>query len=243
MTLHRRQLPIASPCQAFEGTPASESTPAFCTRCDKHVHDLSRLTEPQVVELLARHVDERLCVSYRTRTDGTIALRRPPPRLAPATFALSLAGCAGHLADEPADAKGCVDPAGYGIDCPPQSRLGLAVIPDSVGPTIDEENVDDGATLDDAELVQDGEIWGGIQVSAGDLPTFQEVVDGRPVPTSDATAASTSDERVGDRGIERGDIMVAGGIDAPSASFQRRIRREAKRIARREARTERRRGD
>src|ERR1043165_9567421 len=99
MSLNRRQLPIASPCQEFVGRQATATEPAFCTRCEKSVHDLTRMTEAQVITLLAKNLGGRVCVSYRARADGAIALRPTPSRLAPAAIAVSLAGCAGHVSE------------------------------------------------------------------------------------------------------------------------------------------------
>lgn len=131
----RRQLPILSACQQFVGRSATDDEPAYCTNCSKHVHDLSRMKEREVIGLLARHLGERVCISYRSRADGTIALRATPSRFAPVALAVALAGCAGHVSDGDDVAKtDCVDAAGYEVPCPSVARVGIVAMPDTVAP-------------------------------------------------------------------------------------------------------------
>jgi hypothetical protein len=228
VSLHRRQLPIASPCERFEGTEASADRAAFCTRCDKHVHDLSRLSEPEVVNLLARHRDREICISYRARTDGTIALRKPAPRLAPAAMALSLAGCAGHLTEAESSASGCVDAAGYQVECPPTSRLGMAVIPDAATAIDPAQLEDDEATIpagvDIGELdIDTATVRGG--VFGGDIavdPQALEPVTPEPVPIP------TTDDG----------LHATAGVYLPAheGKLARQVKRESRRIERQERR-------
>lgn len=102
--LHRFQLPVISQCDAFVGREATDDAPGHCTHCAKDVHDLSRMTEDEVVALIARTGGD-LCVSYRVREDGMIELRQRRPRLAPAVLTLALTGCAGHFGEPMDDAE------------------------------------------------------------------------------------------------------------------------------------------
>jgi hypothetical protein len=220
VSLHRRQLPIASPCERFEGTEATADRAAFCTRCDKHVHDLSRLTEPEVVDLLARHLGREVCVSYRARPDGTIALRKPASRVAPAAMALALAGCAGHLTDADTRASDCVDAQGYDIECPPDPRLGMAVIPEQtdapdpahVAAELESDDLDP-AYLESIDAVRGG--ISGVVIEA-EVPTVPEP---GPVPS-----------------VYEGDSEMMGKMITVDRPLSRKVERQAKRIERRERR-------
>lgn len=142
--LHRRQLPVISPCDEFVGREATDTDDAFCTRCAKAVHDLSRLREDEVRALVARTGGD-LCVSYRVRDDGTVELRPPRRPLAPVALALALAGCAGHVGDGDAPVwDDCEDAGGYRVPCPPRAADGRTGIPggDAAAP----EGTDDDDT-------------------------------------------------------------------------------------------------
>lgn len=115
--LHRRQLPVISACDEFVGREATDHAPAHCTHCAKDVHDLSRLTEDEVIALIARRGGD-LCVSYRVRDDGSIELRSRRPRFAPVTLALALTGCAGHLGEAAAENDERIEALGAGEGCP-----------------------------------------------------------------------------------------------------------------------------
>lgn len=128
--LHRRQLPVISPCDDFAGREATDDAPAWCTHCTKHVHDLSRLREDEVLALVTRSGGD-LCVSYRTRADGSIELRPPRRPLVPAVLAIALAGCAGHLGELEPMASDCVDASGVEMPCPPWAAHGGPTIPDA----------------------------------------------------------------------------------------------------------------
>jgi hypothetical protein len=127
--LHRRQLPVVSPCDEFVGREAIGNEPAYCTRCAKTVHDLSGMREREVIALLRKTIGQDVCISYRTREDGSIQLRPERRSLAPLGLALSLAGCAGHLDESAMDTGDCRDAAGLEVPCPP-SRFGDAVVPE-----------------------------------------------------------------------------------------------------------------
>ncbi len=224
----KRQLPIASPCRAFAGRPATADAPAFCTNCDKAVHDLSRLSEDEVVTLLARHRKTGLCVSYRTRPDGTIRLRAPAPRFAPAALAVSLAGCAGHMPDAERSAQSeCIDADGYAVVCPPKPRLADAVIPE-------DEPVEPAVQPSEAGVVPP-------------LSPFVEPIETDPARGFVAVEAPVGDPEVDDPdvddvvGIMEVDVEVEPlGKPRIDPKLARRIAREEKRLAREERREARR---
>lgn len=225
MGLHRRQLPIASPCERFEGTEATADRAAFCTRCDKHVHDLSRLTEPQVVDLLARNVGREVCVSYRTRPDGTIALRKPVSPMAPAAIALAMTGCAGHLATPELIPDDCVDAAGYHVECPPGVRLDMAVIPDHTQLSAAPAHADapaEAAEDFDADLGSMPTMRGGVGGVLVHEPAQQPAPEPVPGPAEDVIA-------------EEGEWM-GGLVQDDDGPLSRKVKREARRIERRERR-------
>ncbi|HWB80361.1 MAG TPA: hypothetical protein VG755_35595 [Nannocystaceae bacterium] len=238
MALHRRQLPIVSPCDGFEGREATDREPAFCTRCAKPVHDLSRLTEREVVTLLARHVGGGLCLSYRTRDDGAIVTRAAPPsRLAPAVIAASLAGCAGHLGDAEARARDCLDADGYRVDCPPQPRLDQPVIPDAIADDRDDDEVPAAPTeiagVEPGELIEvQGTMSRGLVVV--------EAVAAPPPPPAVGVVATAPSQRLGP---VRGGISLGGTGPYTEKDLSPRVRRELRRIERRERRRARRERD
>jgi hypothetical protein len=111
--MHRLHLPIANPCHAdWSAMDRAEGERRFCSQCDKHVHDLSAMTEPQARVLLSAPRTERLCVRYRTGSEGDIRFRvrsapAPLPRRVMATVRTAMA--AGLLATL-AGSSGCTDP-------------------------------------------------------------------------------------------------------------------------------------
>lgn len=234
MGLTRRQLPIASPCQEFVGRRATATEPAFCSRCEKSVHDLSRLSEQEVITLLARNIGGRVCVSYRVNAEGKIATRPNPPRFAPAALAVSLAGCAGHLSDADRIASSeCIDDAGYGTECPPRPRLADAVIPDATDPTAVEPHA---ITPDASDPTATKTIDMGARDVVGELPV---PLGSNPAPLYPDVAQEVDY----DGGIEVPDeatVVRTAGEPMMSAELTRRVHREAKRLERREARKQKR---
>lgn len=65
----------------------------FCHGCDKKVHDLSSMTEPEAKSVLNLHAGKRICVSYAQDSGGNIRFRKPA---AVAAFALAVAACTPH---------------------------------------------------------------------------------------------------------------------------------------------------
>jgi hypothetical protein len=218
VALHRRQLPIASPCLGFEGHAATATAPAFCTRCDKPVHDLSRLSEPEVIGVLAQHVGRELCIAYRTRADGAVVTRATPSRLGPAALAASLSGCAGHLAEAQTQAQDCVDVDGYHVACPPRPRLDQPVIPEAEAP--DEPPADE--TMIEGGVVdgQPGGVVGGVTVGVVAMESIESQYQ-----------VAGADQN----------LPFAVGVFAPSIDVDREITRKVARELRRLARREKRR--
>lgn len=100
------EIRIPEPCgESWEGmTP--EDRGRFCSSCQKTVHDLSAMSEPEAKALLRSGKD--ICVSYLSDKAGTVRFR-PEPKLVPlsrlrrtapaataAGLALALAACAPH---------------------------------------------------------------------------------------------------------------------------------------------------
>lgn len=88
--MHRRRLPLLDPCRS----PDPPENSAFCTACEKQVHDLSAMTEAQARRFLRRHAGERMCVRYVTNVSGTVRFRATPPVLGAIAFLFAVSGCA-----------------------------------------------------------------------------------------------------------------------------------------------------
>src|SRR5688572_11014116 len=84
--MHRDQLRIQDPCHADWGSMTGDQARRHCAPCDKHVHDLSAMTERDAARLVASARD--LCVRYAARPDGSV-IHAPVRRL---PRALALAG-------------------------------------------------------------------------------------------------------------------------------------------------------
>jgi hypothetical protein len=79
----RLHLPIANPCHEDWDGMTRDGARRFCQSCDKHVHDLSDMSEAEGMALLSRPRDRQLCVRYRAAADGTVLFRpesTPAPR-------------------------------------------------------------------------------------------------------------------------------------------------------------------
>jgi len=79
--MRRHELPIDEPCLEDWDTMEGNALRRFCRKCDKHVHNLSAMTEPQARALLRRAPG--ICVNYASTTDGQVlfAKRRAVVRL------------------------------------------------------------------------------------------------------------------------------------------------------------------
>ena len=100
---------VDEPCHEDWGAMRPEGTKRFCDRCDKHVHDLSALTEAEAQAVLATGDAARVCVRYLVDVEGAIVFRkpapivpvaalrrRPQPIVRAAAMALALAACTPH---------------------------------------------------------------------------------------------------------------------------------------------------
>ena len=96
---------IPEPCsEDWQGmTPAQRGR--FCAACQKHVHDLSAMTEREANALLGSGQD--ICVSYLSDSSGAVRFRPQPvvpasrlvrraSAVTAAGFGLALAACAPH---------------------------------------------------------------------------------------------------------------------------------------------------
>ncbi|MCA9495069.1 MAG: hypothetical protein KC621_34310, partial [Myxococcales bacterium] len=76
--MHRDQLRIADPCHEDWSAMTGDPCRRHCASCDKHVHDLSAMTERAARQLVASSTD--LCVRYAVRSDGSV-VHAPSGRL------------------------------------------------------------------------------------------------------------------------------------------------------------------
>ena len=84
--MNETEAPIRTPCSADWESMEGDEERRFCTTCNKHVHDLSAMTEDQARAVVAR---DGVCVRYRCDPDtGDLQHRRPR------TFAVRLATAA-----------------------------------------------------------------------------------------------------------------------------------------------------
>lgn len=111
-------VPIADPCHADWDSMDVQGARRFCEQCDKHVHDLSSMTQTEAASLVASRGKNRLCVRYRVKADGTIRFVPRSPNLVPAAslsrprasrvaglgsaaaLTLAVAACTPHARDE-----------------------------------------------------------------------------------------------------------------------------------------------
>jgi len=64
-------IPITRPCSADWSQMSGDDRRRFCAHCDKHVHNLSALTPPQIAQFVAQS-DGTECIGYSYRPDGHI---------------------------------------------------------------------------------------------------------------------------------------------------------------------------
>lgn len=85
--MNRSELPIASPCGAdwdamirdlAPGRSTARGPSRFCGECEKHVHELSALTELEARRLLASPATEGLCVRYLYDDAGNVRFAPEP---------------------------------------------------------------------------------------------------------------------------------------------------------------------
>jgi cytochrome c-type biogenesis protein CcmE len=104
--VHRDRVPpvlraprIPTPCEVPWDSMAGDATVRFCSRCSKHVYNLSALTRAEAAQVLEREAGA--CIRYYERPDGTLltsdcpmgrAKRRARRTLMGAAFGAALAG-------------------------------------------------------------------------------------------------------------------------------------------------------
>jgi hypothetical protein len=123
--MKRNELPIVSPCGAdWQGMKPQDIASRFCGECNKHVHDLSRMTQVEARKLLSAPATEGLCVRYLHDERGEILFAQEASKLVPvsrlsqvkrmlaaATLAaapLSLTACMGAAEPPPTPMMGAV---------------------------------------------------------------------------------------------------------------------------------------
>ena len=84
--MNRSDLPIAAPCGvSFQDMTPRDVATRLCAACNKHVHDLSRMTRPEAQRILASQATEGLCVRYLYDERGEILFAPEAPKLVPAS--------------------------------------------------------------------------------------------------------------------------------------------------------------
>jgi hypothetical protein len=115
------RLSIASPCKEKWDAMVGDDRVRHCSRCDKHVFNLSGMTGPEISALLARR-GERPCVRFFKRQDGTM-LTADCPVGRPKKIALRVITAAGIALG--ASASGLVAAlAGQRPGCRVEARMG-----------------------------------------------------------------------------------------------------------------------
>ncbi len=98
--MRAKHLPIANPCHEDWDAMKPDARGRFCGACDKAVFDLSALTEAEAKVVLARHRDDKICISYCLSRDGVVQFAPPPVTrgrvVAAGVLAVAVAACAPH---------------------------------------------------------------------------------------------------------------------------------------------------
>jgi hypothetical protein len=234
LLVHRRSLPIAKPCTAF--VPTADSS--WCPKCERHVHDLSAMTQTEVRRFLVRHAGRRICVAYRFSPDGTLVLRPEPRPIGMLLVTLGLAACTGYAPQIEHPDEHCRDDAGYEIDCRMAQGTDVRVLPDEA-PERDAEIAAADATTTATTNTPDG-----ASPSVGDVPASGDAFVRAVPPLRPRTNATseTRDARAIDRSI-RGGIVLGELTDEEASSvptFELVAEARERRAERREARASRR---
>jgi predicted Fe-S protein YdhL (DUF1289 family) len=104
MTIHADEMSLSTPCEAVWSSMAEVEGGRYCTGCERTVLDIGSMQESEVRALLASRGENRACVSFVVRRDGTVRTVPeaviPPSRLlarlrpvALAASAMLLPGC------------------------------------------------------------------------------------------------------------------------------------------------------
>lgn len=72
-----RRVRVAAPCPARWAQMRGDERVRFCDQCQLHVYNLSALTRREAVQLI-RNCEDRLCIRFYRRADGTIITRNCP---------------------------------------------------------------------------------------------------------------------------------------------------------------------
>jgi len=125
--MNRSELPIASPCGAdWRGMTPRDVATRLCATCDKHVHDLSRMTRPEAQRVLASQATKDLCVRYLFDERGEILFAPEAPKLVPASrlAVVKRLVAAAALASAPLSVAACM-----GEPMPPPVMVQGGVVP------------------------------------------------------------------------------------------------------------------
>jgi hypothetical protein len=193
-----RKLPIVRSCPVGGVLPNDTGVQATidCTHCAAPVYDLTRRSEREVRRLLAAHVGRSICVQYRVRPDGDIAVGHVRSGLAAVGVGAWLVACAGHL-DE-LDGEPPVEP------CEQRQCYDAWAIPDQVA-----ELGDDAFATDELDAPATGESVDAAARSA----------DGPDAVAADEAVASADRGIAGD--AETGPHIVANFAIDPDAGHLR----------------------
>ncbi len=74
------EVTIASPCRASWEKMVGDEKMRFCHQCQLHVYNLSAMDLEEAADLISRN-DDRLCIRFYRRKDGTILTRDCPAGL------------------------------------------------------------------------------------------------------------------------------------------------------------------
>jgi hypothetical protein len=85
------EIRIASPCSASWEEMRGNDRVRFCNHCRLHVYNLSSMSRQEALALVAQK-EERLCVQFYRRSDGTVITRDCPVGLRTARRAAKHAG-------------------------------------------------------------------------------------------------------------------------------------------------------
>ncbi len=66
-----KEIRIASPCSADWNVMTGDERARFCQQCQKHVYNLSALTQAQVQALIVAN-EGKFCARFYRRADGTM---------------------------------------------------------------------------------------------------------------------------------------------------------------------------
>lgn len=67
--MRQEDIHIPTPCEADWSAMTGDDRKRFCGKCQKHVHNLSAMTEPQAQKVLA---EPEVCVRYTPTQDGGV---------------------------------------------------------------------------------------------------------------------------------------------------------------------------